>query len=56
MVLLEQGEASPAHSADHRLRVGVTVAIALTLLAVIVMNVALILSLTGAQSDEIGNM
>ncbi len=55
MALLEPGEASPARGADRRFRLNVTLAIALTLLAVIAMNAALILNLSNAQSEEIGN-
>ena len=39
---------------DRRFRGGATAAVALTLLAVIIMNVALILNLSRAQSGEIG--
>ena len=52
-VLAAQGESS--RDGDRRFRGGVTLAVALTLLAVIAMNVALILNLSRAQSDEIGN-
>ena len=51
--LAAQGESS--RDGDRRFRGGVTLAVALTLLAVIAMNVALILNLSRAQSDEIGN-
>lgn len=55
MALLELGEAPPARGADRRFRLSATLAIALTLLAVIAMNAALILNLSNAQSEEIGN-
>lgn len=55
VALLESDEAAPARGEERRFRRGVTVAIALTLLAVIAMNVALILNFSNAQSDEIGN-
>ena len=55
MALLEPVEAPPARGADRRFRLSATLAIALTLLAVIAMNAALILNLSNAQSEEIGN-
>ena len=55
MALLEQGEEPAGGRPDGRLYGRATAAIALTLLAVIAMNVALILNMTSAQSDAIGN-
>ena len=53
MALVERGD--DPRGEDRRFRGGVTLAVALTLLAVIATNVALILNLSRAQSDEIGN-
>ncbi len=55
MVLLEQDGDSPARGRDKRFQYSMTLAVALTILAVIAMNVAVILNLSSAQSDEIGN-
>lgn len=55
MVLLEQDDDSPARGRDKRFQYSMTLAVALTILAVIAMNVAVILNLSSAQSDEIGN-
>lgn len=54
-VLLEQDEAPSARGANRCLGTGVTLAVGLTLLAVIAMNVTLILNFSNAQSEEIGN-
>lgn len=53
MALVERGD--DPRGEDRRFRGGMTLAVALLLLAVIAMNVALILNLSRDQSDEIGN-
>lgn len=56
MALLERGPDASASGMSEKFRVSVTVAIVLTFLAVIFMNVTLILSQTSAQANEIGNI
>ena len=56
MALLERGPDASAGGMSEKFRVSVTVAIVLTFLAVIFMNVTLILSQTSAQANEIGNI
>ncbi|MBR4545755.1 MAG: response regulator [Oscillibacter sp.] len=55
MALLERDPGS-ADGINGHFRVSVTIAIVLTFLAVIFMNVTLILNQTAAQSDKIGNI
>lgn len=56
LVLIEQDADAAEGSMSHRFQAGVTFAIALTILAVILTNVALILNLSNEQSNEIGNI
>ncbi len=56
MAMLEHDEDASEHSMSRRFRGSAIIAITLVFLPVIVMNVSLILRLTGEQSDEIGNI
>ena len=55
MVLLEPARKTSGRKAENRLPAGASVAIVFAILVVIAVNVTLILNLSRAQNDELGN-